>query len=216
MIHHNILDNNLVQALDDTNSNNWNDSYPSGGNYWSDYSPFCAEFFNGSATPQTTGAPDGICDLQYDIDLDSADFYPLKSTVSIDAPPEVEVWEPGGIQGQVHVQGDLVDITWLAFDDFTLPPNPINISFGSPSDGWTPIANDETNDGAYSWDTSSVLCPKTYWIRLSVYDSIGQTTFDVSNESFSFMCPGDSPPIIDAYEPGGSAGQAYTRHLENL
>jgi parallel beta-helix repeat protein len=212
VIHHNILEDNLFQASDDTTGGNiWNDSYPSGGNYWSDWSPFCQEFYNGSVTPQTTGAPDDICDLQYDIDGDSADYYPLKTTESIDPSPDIDVWEPGGTQGQVHVQGSIVDILWTASDEYPLPPNPINISFGSPADGWTPIANDEVNDGQYTWDTSGVPCPKTYWVRLSVYDSIGQTTFDIGNESFSFMCPGDSPPIVDAYEPGGSVGQAYTK-----
>ena len=46
-------------------------------------------------------------------------------------------------------------------------------------------------------------------MNISVYDSIGQTTFDESNHSFTIFCPGDSPPMITAYEPGGTAGQTY-------
>jgi parallel beta-helix repeat protein len=37
MIHHNKIDNNIEQAYDASNNNMWNDNYPSGGNYWSDY-----------------------------------------------------------------------------------------------------------------------------------------------------------------------------------
>jgi hypothetical protein len=59
------------------NDNFWNDTYPSGGNYWSDYSSKCADNFSGVITPQTTGSSDGICDVQYNIDGDSIDYYPL-------------------------------------------------------------------------------------------------------------------------------------------
>ncbi len=37
MIYHNNLMNNMLQALDDTGNNIWDNGYPSGGNYWSDY-----------------------------------------------------------------------------------------------------------------------------------------------------------------------------------
>jgi len=69
-------------------SNIWNNSYPSGGNYWSDYSPTCADNFDGALTPQMgLGGPDGICDLQYNIDADSADYYPLTTLYTPVDPP---------------------------------------------------------------------------------------------------------------------------------
>ncbi len=37
-IYHNSFILNTVQAVDDGNANEWDDGYPSGGNYWSDYS----------------------------------------------------------------------------------------------------------------------------------------------------------------------------------
>ncbi len=36
-IYHNLFLFNTIQAYDDTGTNTWDDGYPSGGNYWSDY-----------------------------------------------------------------------------------------------------------------------------------------------------------------------------------
>jgi parallel beta-helix repeat protein len=86
--HNNFINNGLLsQAIDNTDLNSWNTSYPLGGNYWSDYSPTCQDLFDGPITPQTAGSPDGICDIQYDIDLDSADYYPLTTEYEELAPP---------------------------------------------------------------------------------------------------------------------------------
>jgi parallel beta-helix repeat protein len=96
-IYHNNIINNTVQAYDDTVKGNlWNDSYPSGGNYWSDWSPITPDLYNGSITPQTTGSPDGICDFQYDIDADSVDYYPLKNLVDTKPPTITNKQPPDG------------------------------------------------------------------------------------------------------------------------
>jgi hypothetical protein len=128
----------------------------------------------------------------------------------VDDPPIIEAWEPGGLPAQTYTQGDIIDIMWNASDDNPLPFNPINITYGNLSIGWLPIANYEIDDGFHNWDTSSVLCPGTYWMNLSVYDSIGQTAFDESNYSFNITCP-ENPPIIEAWEPGGAPLQSYTQ-----
>jgi len=106
-----------------------------------------------------------------------------------DNPPEIEAWEPGGTSGKIYTQGDLITVTWIATDDNLLPLNPINITYGDPISGWTSIVTGVANDGTYSWDTSGVPCPSTYLMNLSVYDSVGQTTFDAGNYSFDINCP---------------------------
>jgi parallel beta-helix repeat protein len=73
IFHNNIL-NNIDQAVDNTNnSNQWDNSYPMGGNYWSNYNGF--DSFKGPK--QQIQGSDGIGDTPYIIDSDSQDNYPL-------------------------------------------------------------------------------------------------------------------------------------------
>ncbi|UCG70960.1 MAG: right-handed parallel beta-helix repeat-containing protein, partial [Thermoplasmata archaeon] len=73
-IYHNNLDTNTNQALDDTNNGNqWDNGYPLGGNYWSDYNGIDLN----STPTQDVPPPDGIGDTPYIIDPDSRDNYPL-------------------------------------------------------------------------------------------------------------------------------------------
>jgi parallel beta-helix repeat protein len=72
-IYHNNILNNTYQAYDILNGNKWDNGYPSGGNYWSDYSGYD----NSSGPNQDIPGSDGIGDTNYSIDLDSIDKYPL-------------------------------------------------------------------------------------------------------------------------------------------
>jgi len=73
-IFHNNLIDNTNQAFDDTNNvNQWDNGYPSGGNFWSDYSG--VDNFKGPN--QDIPGSDGIGDINYSIDSDSFDNYPL-------------------------------------------------------------------------------------------------------------------------------------------
>ncbi len=74
LIYHNNMINNSNQAFDDTNNGNqWDNGYPSGGNFWSDYRG--NDFFYGPN--QDIPGNDGIGDTNYSIDADSLDNYPL-------------------------------------------------------------------------------------------------------------------------------------------
>jgi parallel beta-helix repeat protein len=73
IIHHNNFINNIDQAYDDMHDNFWDDGYPSGGNYWSDYTG--VDLFSGPL--QNIPGGDGIGDTNYTIDADSVDNYPL-------------------------------------------------------------------------------------------------------------------------------------------
>jgi uncharacterized repeat protein (TIGR01451 family) len=71
-VYHNNFINNTVQAYDN-GVNTWDNGYPSGGNYWSDYT---GVDYNSTPT-QDVPPPDGIGDTPYIIDGDTQDNYPL-------------------------------------------------------------------------------------------------------------------------------------------
>jgi hypothetical protein len=64
MIYHNNFIDNTLQVYSFESLNVWDDGYPSGGNYWSDYTG-------------TDGNGDGIGDTPYTIDVNNIDHYPL-------------------------------------------------------------------------------------------------------------------------------------------
>jgi parallel beta-helix repeat protein len=72
LIFFNIFINNTIQAYDNRD-NYWNNTYPFGGNYWSDY--VGEDKYNDKN--QNKSGSDGIGDAPYDIDPNSQDNYPL-------------------------------------------------------------------------------------------------------------------------------------------
>jgi parallel beta-helix repeat protein len=86
-IHHNDFVGNAEAAYDDGNTDNqWDDGYPSGGNYWSDYTGVDLS----SGPNQDQPGSDGIGDTPYDKIGVNEDRYPLMSplTTIMPRPPE--------------------------------------------------------------------------------------------------------------------------------
>ena len=71
--HHNNFINNTI-LVDAGSLNVWDDGYPSGGNYWSDYAG--VDLYSGSYQNDT--GRDGIVDTPYIIDSNNQDNYPWK------------------------------------------------------------------------------------------------------------------------------------------
>ena len=82
MIYHNNFSNNTLQTSSTNSKNTWDDSYPSGGNHWSDHE--AADLYSGPN--QNMPGNDGICDTPYVIDTNNTDRYPLASPISHEPP----------------------------------------------------------------------------------------------------------------------------------
>jgi parallel beta-helix repeat protein len=97
IIYHNNFVNNLFQVYTENSvnvwnarvraySNSWDDGYPSGGNYWSDYKD---RYPDAVEIDQS-----GIWNTQYVIGLHNVDNYPLTSPQSDTAPPTLSILSP--------------------------------------------------------------------------------------------------------------------------
>jgi len=78
-IFHNNFINNIYQVDPNTPTDVWDDGYPSGGNYWSDYTGVDEK----SGPNQNLPGSDGIGDTPYGIDENNQDRYPLMKTHDI-------------------------------------------------------------------------------------------------------------------------------------
>jgi parallel beta-helix repeat protein len=76
-----VFHNNFIHntAYAGSRTNFWDDGYPSGGNYWSDYND--TDLYNGPY--QNVTGSDGIGDIAYNIDSYNKDRYPLKGPISL-------------------------------------------------------------------------------------------------------------------------------------
>ena len=87
-VHGNNIIQNSVQALDSRTSNNWDDGYPSGGNFWSDYSG--ADRCSGPSQ-DICPSPDGIGDAPYELDT-NVDRYPWMVPLGLaNTPPQAHL-----------------------------------------------------------------------------------------------------------------------------
>jgi parallel beta-helix repeat protein len=82
-IHHNILIDNVLQAYEDNSTNSWDNGYPSGGNYWSDYQG--NDTFSGPN--QDIPGSDGIGDIPYTINPNGTDRFPFTEPTKGTLPP---------------------------------------------------------------------------------------------------------------------------------
>ena len=94
LIYHNNFINNTIQAYVTPNYNNtWDNDYPSGGNYWSNYNG--TDSFSGP--DQDIPGSDGIGDTEYEINENNTDRYPLMGFLDSYAPTiEIPTRTPSG------------------------------------------------------------------------------------------------------------------------
>jgi parallel beta-helix repeat protein len=143
-IYHNNFVNNANQTYVTPDYNNsWDNGYPSGGNYWSEY----ADVDDNSGPGQNiTGVPDGIWDHPYGIDANNTDHYPLKFAYETQ-PPTITILSPENKTYAVNASISLtftVDefVSWMSYSlngqaDVTITGN---TTLPTLSDGWHHVA----------------------------------------------------------------------------
>jgi parallel beta-helix repeat protein len=145
--HNNFLDN-TVQVETYGDDNFWNGTYPSGGNFWSDYVGVDL-----NSTPSQDVPPsDGFGDSPYIINQDNRDEYPLMNP-SPGAPPAV-VWmiEP---PDQMN-RGTSYEVSWIVVGDQTTSHTNIHYSQSELFDTYGETDVKSGSPGIYS---DSISCP---------------------------------------------------------
>ncbi|HTD80952.1 MAG TPA: right-handed parallel beta-helix repeat-containing protein, partial [Thermoplasmata archaeon] len=104
-VFHNAIVGNTIQAHD-AGTNSWDDGYPTGGNYWSDYTGVD----NCSGPNQNTcPSPDGIGDTPYSFPASSRDRYPLMASPTTQPTPPSVPWNVRAVPSDRAVA-----LTWSA------------------------------------------------------------------------------------------------------
>ena len=119
-IFHNNLIQNFIQADDNSNNNSWDNGYPSGGNYWSDYTGVDLN----SGPSQNIPGSDGIGDTPYSIigGAGAQDRYPFMEMITHESTKTVELeagWNLISIPLNLN--------TWILGDESTVG-NPLNVT----------------------------------------------------------------------------------------
>jgi hypothetical protein len=92
----------------------WDDGYPYGGNYWSQYSGVDTK----SGANQNQPGADGIGDSPYDVYFSDTDEYPLMTPiVPADTSPPITAVFLNGVRGDSGWYRSAVNFTFVAFDN---------------------------------------------------------------------------------------------------
>lgn len=130
-IYHNNFADNLEQVTSVNSTNSWDNGYPSGGNYWSDYNG--TDLYRGPDQNET--GHDWIGDAPYIIDEYNEDRYPLIVPWSGARPvvrfyPETLVLGPENVIGQtITVAVVIEDVVDLAGLDSKISWNPAYLEY---------------------------------------------------------------------------------------
>jgi parallel beta-helix repeat protein len=158
--HNNFFANDENNAIDDF-SNTWDDDYPSGGNYWDDYS---GEDNNG----------DGIGDTPYDIPGEGSneDQYPLIEPYIPQYPPNPP-YNPFPPDGKADIDVNAT-LSWLCSD-----PEGDNLTYDVYLEANNPdptelVSNNQT-DNSYDPPGQMEFNTNYYW-QIVAWDSNGYTT----------------------------------------
>ena len=193
LVHHNNVLSNVLQAIDQRGgSNAWDDGYPVGGNYWTNYQGI--DQCSGPAQDQCAG-PDGFGDTPYVIGPgNNLDRYPLMilpGSGSDTVPPTVAITSPPN--GAVFTMVPIVVQGAAADTGSGVRRAEVRVN-GGP---WTMAA------GISPWSLSVGLVPGGNLIEARSFDHAGNVSA-VKSISVTYQSPLETEIMTDktAYAPG--------------
>ena len=208
-VFHNAIVANMIQAHD-TGTNAWDDGYPSGGNYWSDY----AGVDNCSGPNQNTcPSPDGIGDTPYSFPVSARDRYPLMGSPTSQPTPPSAPWNVHAVRGDRSVT-----LTWSApFDDGGSPITNYRI-FGGTASGSEAFL---IQLGIVTTYTDSGLSNGvTYYYQVSAKNAVGEGLRSSEVSATPATVPGPPSSLVATPSiqritlswspPGDNGGSAVT------
>ena len=187
MVYHNNIINNTEQAYDDSDANQWDNGYPSGGNYWDDYNG--TDDMNGPN--QDIPGSDGIGDTPYNITGGpNQDRYPLMSPL---IPMPTLPSEPQNLQAIGG--GQQVSLSWdQPASTGGSPVINYRIYRGNASGGETFLVE---VGNMLSYVDGGLTAGQTYYYQVSAVNFAGEGP--LSNEANATLkAPPGSPDMISA------------------
>jgi parallel beta-helix repeat protein len=188
--HNNFIDNYIGNAFGQYYCV-WNDSYPSGGNYWSDYTGFD----NYSGPGQNITGSDGIGDTSYEVTSINFDYYPLMNPWSISNTPPIitDEFPTDGSTGVNRppmelnvtvkdVDGDSMNVlirwknhlgVWETLETFSAVGNGVYNTMNFTSNYWT------RGNTTYTWSIN--VTDGSVWINQTYTFTTGGSRYDVDN-----------------------------------
>jgi len=131
--------------------NIWDDGYPSGGNYWSDYTGVDGK----SGSNQDQAGSDGIGDTPYTIDANNKDRYPLMTTLDVIA-PRISIISP---LNRSEIKSSTIVASWIGSDEASgISYYEIRLDIGS----WINVETNTTypfiglNDGSHAIEVKAI------------------------------------------------------------
>ena len=176
-LYHNNFVNNIPDNAYDKNPSTWDDGYPSGGNFWDDYTGM--DNFQGPG--QNISGSDGIGDTPYTniVGADNTDNYPLMDPMKDDIPPVTTAELAGAYISGWYVSD--VEITLTAVDYTGVDATYYKIDEGS----W----NEYTALFIVSDDGKHIL----YYYSVDV---LGNTEYAIATAFNIDQTPPDAPVIL--------------------
>ncbi|MDO9538290.1 MAG: Ig-like domain-containing protein, partial [Thermoplasmata archaeon] len=214
-IHHNNIADSSTNGYEyvetNTSTNTWDDNYPSGGNYWGDYTG--NDFYSGPN--QDISGFDGIGDTPYDIiGGDNQDHYPFVNTVqgagpqveNDTAPPEHsnEFPPPSGLTNDATptISVWLYDNSWVNESTIKLYVNGYSVKTAKAlkSDGYKVYFNvSYTHDSGFN-DGDLITC------RIVAKDIFG----NLVDYTWQFTIDLTAPYVISCYPSDGAMNVSRT------